>query len=178
MRQTIVETERLKLYRIVKDDFSELAKMLCDARVMYAWEHAFSDQEVDNWIAQQMRLYEQVGYGYMIAKDKLTGETVGQIGVLPEKVGGEETVFGVGYILCFDHWGKGYAVEGAKGCLEYAFTALGAKSVVCTIRPENQTSVAVAKKLGMTQNGQFIKHYNGKDMPHLIYAIDRVQAGY
>ena len=39
----ILETERLYLRKLNKDDFSNLCSILQDAQVMYAYEHAFSD---------------------------------------------------------------------------------------------------------------------------------------
>lgn len=35
---------------ITKNDFADLCSVLQDKNVMYAWEHAFSDEEVHKWI--------------------------------------------------------------------------------------------------------------------------------
>jgi RimJ/RimL family protein N-acetyltransferase len=70
-------------------------------------------------------------------------------------------------------WGKGFAIEGSKACLDYAFNIMGVDKVYAPIRPENQASRNVAEKLGFKVSGEYIKHYNGKDMLHLIYVFSR-----
>lgn len=61
--------------------------------------------------------------------------------------------------------------DGAKAMADYAFNTLNIPKVVCDIRPENQPSIAVAKRIGMAQNGSFVKLYKGKKMPHLIFEL-------
>ena len=56
----------------------------------------------------------------------------------------------VGYHVRCDLWGKGYATEAARACIEYAFGKLGAERVISMIRPENLQSRRVAEKNGLT----------------------------
>jgi RimJ/RimL family protein N-acetyltransferase len=51
------------------------------------------------------------------------------------------------------------------------FNEVGVDEVFAPIRPENQPSIKVAEKLGFEVRGEYNKYYNGKDMPHLIYAL-------
>ena len=101
---------------------------------------------------------------------KQTNEVVGQIGLLKETIEGE-AVWGIGYILIRRYCGNGYATEGARTMAEYAFHTLQVPKVVCDIRPMNQASIAVAKRIGMTETGSFLKKYRGKEMPHLIFEL-------
>ncbi len=169
--ETIIETPRLRLRRLTPEDFPELCGILQDEAVMYAWEHAFSDEEVRDWISRNMERYGRDGYGYFAAIDKSTGEMVGNIGLLEEEILGKACL-GVGYILRRDCWGQGYALEGARGCAEYARNVLGAKELVADIRPGNHASRKVAEKLGMTPTGEYDKPYRGKLLPHLIYRLE------
>lgn len=168
MKDIFLETGRLILRKITNNDFYELCKMLQDAEVMYAWERTFPDEEVYDWIARMNKLYDEFGYGYFLAIDKNTNEVIGQIGILPEKINGE-TLIGVGYILKKEHWGKGYATEGAKGCIDYAFNRLKARKVIADIRPQNFSSRMVAERIGMKITGEYLKDVRGKEMLHLIY---------
>ena len=170
----MIESKRLMLRKMTQDDFDAIAEMLRDAAVMYAWEHTFDDEGIREWIRRQMQRYETDGTAYLLAVEKQTSRAVGQIGVLKEEIGGE-TAWGVGYLLNQKDWGKGYAAEGAKACMDYAFSVLGAERVICDIRPSNTASIRVAERLGMRQEGEFVKHYNGKDMLHRIYAMHREQ---
>jgi ribosomal-protein-alanine N-acetyltransferase len=46
----IFETNRLLLRELEQKDFSDLCEILQDKKVMYAYEHAFSDEEVQQWL--------------------------------------------------------------------------------------------------------------------------------
>ena len=162
------ESRRLLFQKITQDDFDAVAKMLRNQEVMYAWEHAFSDEEIHAWISRRMTQYDQLGYDYFLAIDKKSGQVVGQIGLLDELIG-EEHCIGIGYILNQEYWHCGYATEGAETMLDYAFRILKKDKVVTTIRPENLSSIAVATRIGMTKTGELIKHYNGKDMLHWVF---------
>ncbi|NCB64401.1 MAG: N-acetyltransferase [Clostridia bacterium] len=157
--------------RLTPEDFTKLRGILQDESVMYAWEHAFSDQEVRDWISRNMERYVRDGYGYFAAVDKATGEMVGNIGLLREEILGK-TCIGVGYILRRNCWGRGYAAEGARGCIGYARNVLHVREVIADIRPENRPSRRVAESLGMTLTGEYDKPYRGKLLPHLIYKLE------
>ena len=49
----ILETERLLLRGLEQGDFKDVCKLLQDDEVMYAYEGAFNDQEVQNWLDRQ-----------------------------------------------------------------------------------------------------------------------------
>lgn len=170
MENVVIETERLILRRIVQEDYLEIASILQDIKVMYAWEKAFSDEEVQGWIDENLKRYNNEGYSYYLAISKKDNNVVGLMGPLVEKIQGEEYI-GVAYILHRRFWGKGYAVEGASASINYAFTVLNAKKVIAEIRPSNITSINVAKRLNMKLQGSFRKIYDNKEMEHLIYGI-------
>ena len=165
-----MESERLCFRRITPQDFSVLCEMLQDPDVMYAWEHAFSDDEVRAWIRRRCEGYQAAGYDYFLAVEKATGAVVGQIGLLNETFCGRQCI-GLGYILKREFWHRGYATEGARAMADYAFGVLGRGELVATIRPENLSSRKVAERLGMTEAGSFEKQYNGKTMTHLVYSM-------
>ena len=62
MREVILETERLVLRTLEQDDFEEVCKLLQDPVVMYAYEGAFSDQEVQAWLDKMFWRYENDGF--------------------------------------------------------------------------------------------------------------------
>ncbi len=168
----VIETPRLGLRRIQEADFDALYAFLGDPEVMYAWEHGFSQEDVRAFIARTMRRYREDGFAHFGAIEKASGTLIGAIGPIVEVV--EDVPYiGLGYILHKGYWGKGYALEGAAASMQYAFDVLGAEQVIAEIRPENLPSQKVAQKLGMTVEREFVKHYRGKDMPHLIYSKTR-----
>ena len=49
----ILETERLALRELDQSDFAALRAILQDEQVMYAYEHAFTNLEVQAWLDRQ-----------------------------------------------------------------------------------------------------------------------------
>lgn len=60
----ILETERLYLRKLETSDFADLCEILQNKNVMYAYEHAFSDEEVHIWLNRQKQRYHDDGFGY------------------------------------------------------------------------------------------------------------------
>ncbi|MEU1163002.1 GNAT family N-acetyltransferase, partial [Streptomyces sp. NPDC005921] len=54
----------------------------------------------------------------------------------------------IGWRLAREYWGKGYATAAAQMTLE-RLRAAGVPKVVAMVRPGNERSVAVARRLGM-----------------------------
>ncbi|HIT61715.1 MAG TPA: GNAT family N-acetyltransferase [Candidatus Fimousia stercorigallinarum] len=168
----ILETSRLYLRKIQKNDDILISEILQDIDVMYAWEHAFSNDEVADWINENRMRYERDGYGYWAVIHKMSDRLIGVCGLLKEQADYENYV-GLGYIFNKDYWGRGYALESASACVDYAFHTLKVKELTAQIRPNNLPSRKVAEKLGMEVKKEFIKRYRGKEMLHLIYFLER-----
>lgn len=164
----ILETPRLYLRKIQTDDDSSICAILQDIDVMYAWEHAFSYDEVVQWIHENIMRYDRDGYSYWAVIEKASDRLVGVCGLISEQAD-DESYVGIGYIFNKSHWGKGYAFEAASSCINYAFDVLQLSEITAQIRPENLPSRKVAERLGMSVKKQFVKNYRNKDMPHLLY---------
>lgn len=168
----VIKTERLGFRRLTHEDYDSLHHILGDAATMYAWEYGFSDEQIIEWINKNLMRYEKDGFAYHAAIDKASGELIGVMGALIENIDGTEQI-GIGYIVAKKHWGKGYATEGARAWIQYAFEQLGAARVIADIRPENTAFRKAAERLGMVVTGEHVKHHSGKDMVHLIYTKNK-----
>lgn len=168
----ILETERLLLREMGQGDFADLCEILQDKETMYAYEHAFSDEEAREWLLRQLDRYKNDGFGLWAVILKSSGEFVGQCGITWQDIDGE-TVPEIGYLFKKKHWHNGYATEAAKACKNYAFNTLGFDKVYSIIRDNNYASQNVAKRNGMRVVKTFVKHYYGMDMPHLVYEAER-----
>lgn len=168
----ILETDRLILRKMTQDDYTSLCSILQDADVMYAYAHAFSASEVQDWLDRQLRRYQDDGVGLWAVILKETGELIGQCGLTFQDCNGRQ-VLEAGYLFQKAFWHRGYATEAAAACRDYAFESLQADGVFSLIRDSNFPSQAVAKRNGMELRGQFTKHYYDIAMPHLIFSIRR-----
>ena len=74
----ILETERLYLRKMDHGDIEALCEILQDEEVMYAYEHAFSDEEVRQWLEKQLTRYKNDGFGLWAVILKATGSMIGQ----------------------------------------------------------------------------------------------------
>ena len=173
MAEHVLETGRLLLREMTGGDFPALCRMLRDPEVMYAYEHAFSEEEARDWLRRQRDRYARDGIGLWAVVEKCSGEMVGQCGLTWQDCGYPAPVLEVGYLLERAAWHRGYATEAARACRDYAFDRLGAGEVFSIIRDSNLPSQRVARRNGMEVRGMFVKHYYGVEMPHLIFSVRR-----
>lgn len=168
----ILETKRLYLREMNPSDFNSLCRILQDEKAMYAYEGAFSDQEVQEWLDRQIYRYQKWNFGLWAAVLKETDKMIGQCGLTMQQWKDQE-VLEIGYLFERSHWHQGYATEVAKACKQYAFEKLNASEVCSIIRDSNTASQNVAMRNGMVMKDQWIKHYKGVDMPHYRYVVYR-----
>ena len=168
----ILETRRLLLREMTREDCPALCAILQDPQVMYAYEHAFSNVEAQAWLDRQLERYARDGFGLWAVMERDSGALVGQCGLTWQDWSGRQ-VLEIGYHLRRDRWGRGYATEAARACKKYAFEALGAREVYSIIRDTNFASQRVALRNGMALRGSFIKRYYNMDMPHLVFCARR-----
>lgn len=164
----ILETKRLYLREMEQSDIDSLGKILKDEETMYAYEGAFNDEEVQEWLDRQISRYRQYGFGLWAVVLKETDEMIGQCGLTMQPWKDTE-LLEVGYLFQRLHWHKGYATEAAKACMNYAFDVLKADQVCSIIRNTNTASQNVAIRNGMIAADTWTKHYRGVDMPHCRY---------
>lgn len=168
MNEITLETERLRLRMWREDDdFEEYARMCADPDVMrYLGGKPFDRLEAWRHMAFLVGHWRLRGYGHWAVEEKSSGRFVGRLGFLnPQGWPG----FEIGWTLGREHWGKGYATEGARRALDYAFNEMGREHVISLIHPDNKNSIRVAERLGETHEGQ--TQLFGFDV--LIYGIDR-----
>ena len=168
----ILETERLYLREMNQADFDSLCKILQDEEVMYAYEGAFSDTEVQEWLDRQISRYKEYTFGLWAVILKETDEMIGQCGLTMQPWKNKQ-VLEIGYLFQRKYWHKGYATEAAKACKKYAFETLNAEEVCSIIRDTNIPSQNVALRNGMIMQDEWTKHYRGVDMPHFRYVVKR-----
>ncbi len=160
-----IETSRLVLRELTRADLNAVAEMLGDAEVMRYFPKPLSREESGAWIGRQQERYARDGFGYWLAVEKATGQPVGQAGLLMQEIDGVAEP-GLGYIIHRPYWRRGLALEAAAATREWAFEARGYRRVICTVRPENEPSLGVARKLGLREERRIV--YKGYE--HVLFA--------
>ena len=168
----ILETKRLYLREMQQSDFLDLCEILQDKEVMYAYEGAFNDIEVQEWLDKQIQNYQKYKFGLWSVVLKEENIMIGQCGLTLQDFNGKQ-VIEIGYLFKKKFWHNGFATEAAIACKGYAFDKLKANEVFSIIRDNNLASQNVAKRNGMSLCGKFTKHYRNVDMPHLVFSINK-----
>ena len=164
----ILETPRLTLRKLTQNDFDDVCKLLQNPVVMYAYEGAFNDREVQEWLDKQFRRYDNDGFGLWGVVEKHGGELIGQCGITLQEYNNQQ-IPEIGYLLRQEYWHQGYATEAAIACKKYAFENLGFHEIYSIIRDTNIASQKVAQRNGMQIIDTFVKHYRNVDMPHFLF---------
>lgn len=161
----IFKSERLGFRNWKTDDLTEFAKLNTDENVMEHFPNALTQLETADFIKRLQNHYKEKKYTYFAVEILETGEFIGFIGMAYQDYKTEYTpATDIGWRLKQSAWGKGYATEGAKSCLEYAFNGLNLEKVISTCVLQNVNSEHVMKKIGMNKLGVF-KHPKLKAFP-------------
>ena len=94
----LLETERLSLREMTQADYPSLCRILQDEQVMYAYEGAFSDAEIQEWLDRQISRYQKWQFGLWAVILKETGELIGQCGLTMQPWKNQE-VLEIGYLF-------------------------------------------------------------------------------
>jgi RimJ/RimL family protein N-acetyltransferase len=169
-----IETKRLTIRRFTMDDLNDSNQIFIDA----GWidpdetpEQTLSKRKT--WLEWAVRNYDalanlyQPPYGDLAVT--LKGETrlIGSVGIVPglapygqlpyyKALGfsGDERLFipevGMFWAFLKPYWGKGYATEAAQGLIDFAFNELKLRRILAWTDYDNESSMAVMRRLGMT----------------------------
>ena len=151
----VLETERLLLRPWTAEDVALLAALSSNPRVTryiglgQTWTAlkaiTVSDRALNHW--------REHGFGWRVAIEVSSGT---EIGLMALNLMGSGTAgldpdeHEIGWWLSPEHWGHGYATEGARAVADDAFVALSAPHLTARILPENAASIQVASSLGMS----------------------------
>jgi ribosomal-protein-alanine N-acetyltransferase len=155
----ILETDRLLLRTWTREDVADVLRVYSDPEVTRFLGTGAPDQTQEDArkrLERQIARQEKYGHTMWATIEKATGQLVGSCGLIPLEDTGE---IEVGYHLGRWVWGRGYATEGARACLDHGFHRLGLDRIVAVVVPANLASVRVLEKIGMIYQG-LAHHYN------------------
>ena len=174
-----LRTERLILRPWRAEDLDPFAALNTDDRVTVTLGGSIDRNASDALAARIVEGFEKRGFGQWAVELSGVAPFIGFIGL---SVPGFDAPFmpavEIGWRLAFDHWGKGYATEGARAALDYGFNAAGLAEIVSFTAAGNTRSRAVMERLGMrTDPKDDFGHVRlGPDHPlyhHVLYRLRR-----
>ena len=151
-----IKTSRLVLRNWQKEDFASFADLNADPRVREFFPGLLSRQESDQSVRIMSDHIEKHGFGFWAVSLIDNNEFICFIGLKNVSFTAHFTpAVEIGWRVAFNHWGKGYATEGARACLKYGFETLGLEEIVSFTTLKNIRSRHVMEKIGM--------HYDPRD---------------
>ncbi|MBK1896764.1 GNAT family N-acetyltransferase [Chryseobacterium paridis] len=175
----IFQSDRLGFRDWLPSDIEIMSEINADPKVMEFFPAIQSKQETLEFIERMQNQLKAKGFCYF-AVDKLdTKEFIGFIGLSEQNFESDFTpCIDIGWRIRVEDWNNGYATEGAKRCLEYAFHDLKIKKINSIAPLINVRSEAVMKKIGMHKIKNFL-HPRLHDTPRLqecvLYEIHQNQ---
>lgn len=164
------QTTRLNFRSVLESDYNAWLKFFQDSNTSLHWVEEKESAEVAcrNWYKKQVWRYENVMGGMNALVEKSSGLLIGHCGLLVQTVD-DTTELEIGYSLLPEFWGKGYALEAAAKCKDFAFENDLAKSLISIICHTNTPSQRVALKNGMSVEKETT--YKGNQV--FIYRINK-----
>jgi ribosomal-protein-alanine N-acetyltransferase len=147
---TVLETPRLLLRPWQESDREPFRRMNADPSVMEFFAAPLLPEESDAMILRIQAHMTRHGFGFFAAELRASGELIGMIGLAHVAFDAHFTpCVEIGWRVAVPYWNQGFATEGARRCLHYAFHDLALPEVVAFTVPANQRSRRVMEKLAM-----------------------------
>ena len=159
------------------DDLEPWAAMNADPHVMRFFPSVNTAEKAKEVADRARALLERDGYGWWVAEIKGGAPFAGVIALQEVPFVAKFTpAVEIGWRLAPAFWGRGYATEGARRVLAFAFGELGLSEVVAMTAAINEPSRRVMERLGMTYDPrddfEHPKVEAGHAVrPHVLYRI-------
>jgi RimJ/RimL family protein N-acetyltransferase len=151
MQQLGTERMLLRPWRI--EDRQPFAALNADPRVMEHFPKLLSREESDELVARIEAHLVEHGFAQWAVEIPGVTSFAGFVGLsIPRFEARFTPCVEIGWRLAVEHWGHGYATEGARAALEFGFNQLGLAEILSFTVPANLRSRRVMEKIGMTHD--------------------------
>jgi RimJ/RimL family protein N-acetyltransferase len=146
----VLNTGRLLLRPWRESDLAPFAEINADPRVTATLAGSLTRTESDALAGRIADRFRDKGFGQWAVEIPDVAPFIGFIGLAAPGFEAHFTpAIEIGWRLAFEHWGHGYATEGARTVLKFAFTQAGLDDVVSFTTQSNTRSRAVMERIGM-----------------------------
>lgn len=166
----ILKTDRLILCRLTIGDAAFIFELLNESLFLrfIGDKGVRSLDDARKYILNgPVERYERHGFGLYLTKLKDGAMPIGICGLLKRE---SLKNVDVGFAFLPEFRGKGYAFESASAVLDYGRTILGLNRIVAVTSPDNDGSIRVLEKLGLSY--QKIVKLSEDDIECKLFAVD------
>lgn len=157
-KKYIFTSDRLGFRNWTSTDIDKMHEINSDEKVMEFFPSIPTKEQTTEFVHRMMNQFDEKGFCYF-AVDKLDdNEFIGFIGLSEQTYKADFTpCIDIGWRIDSNEWNKGFATEGAKKCLEYAFDNLKLENVYSIAPKINKKSEHIMTKIGLKKQYEF-KH--------------------
>lgn len=163
----IIQTNRLILREMNKNDFNSLFTIFSNQETMKYYPYIFDEDKVRSWIDRNIERYCVFGFGLWAVCLKGSGELIGDCGLTMQNINGFIRPE-IGYHIRKEMQGKGYAKEAAIAVRDWVFKNTPFNEIYSYMKSENEPSIKCAMAYGCCQVDEYIDNNNDKIK---VYAI-------
>lgn len=146
----IFTSKRLGFRNWYEDDIPKMTQISANPEVMKFFPNTATSEQTTDFIQRMQKMFEEKEYCYFAVDILESLEFIGFIGLAWQDY---EASFApcidIGWRLDTKFWNRGFATEGAKRCVQYAFEHLNITNIVSTATQMNKKSIRVMEKIGM-----------------------------
>ncbi len=172
-----LKTDRLLLRQWREEDLADFADINTDPKVMEFYPNLLSRQESNAAVEKFKLLIIKNGWGFWAVETISEQAFIGLVGLHKPTY---KLPFGpcveIGWRVGSAYWGRGYATEAARACMDFAFDELDLPEIFAFTSVSNMKSRAVMERLNMVNIDANFDHPTiPSDSPHsehVVYKID------
>lgn len=166
MNQIILETKRLLLRKYTIEEIDDLHAILSDPVTMQFWPKPFTRDGSEQWLHNNLKRYEEDGFGRWAIVEKASGRIIGDCGIVLAELD-NRMEHDLGYILDKAYWGMGLATEVALACKEYGARELNLHRLCANMAFDHIASRRVAENIGMIREKEYCNRRNRDILTYL-----------
>jgi len=149
----VIKTDRLRLEPLGLAHVTHILQLHSHPLVAAWLGGIWTTSKVANRLEEAEARWKAGGFDKWAAFQLSDGAFVGRGGLTEVELDGVRVVE-VGWGVLPEHWGNGYASEIGVTALEYGFTRIGLTDIVSFCLPDNNRSLAVMSRIGLTWRGR------------------------
>lgn len=157
-----ITTKRLIIRDHIKSDLLDIHALLSDDECMYYLPdiktNNIKESEDNLKIAIEECILENRCKYFFGIINKESDDYIGEIGFTKLIESKQGNVFGLGYFIKKQYWGRKIATEAARAIIDYAFKYLDTIKIESGCLAQNKASENIMKKLGMTKEAELKSH--------------------
>ena len=171
MREYFMKTERIGFSKWDSTDLPLAVQLWGDKEVTHfiCSVGKFTKQEIMERLETEIQNNVLFNIQYWPIFELSTGGFIGCCGLRPFQ--SETNSYEIGFHLCKEYWGMGYASEAANVVITYSFDTLKADKLHAGHHPDNEASKKLLTKLGFQYIGK--NYYEPTGLYHPSYELTK-----